>query len=147
MMVPRHVLNRNEIATWFDRLTMSGCAPRNDSRLVWFDKVGTREHSTTNGTTTPLKILSILSIDVKRQSPSPGGRGAGGEDRTHLGNPLAVARIIESPRTWQSQRWTLAWRVGIIATQVISAAACPGVKGLLQQEGGRWSQWLATLRI
>ena len=30
MMVPRHVLNLNEIATWFDRLTMSGCAPRND---------------------------------------------------------------------------------------------------------------------
>jgi hypothetical protein len=32
MMVPRHVLNLNEIATWFDRLTMSGCAPRNDNR-------------------------------------------------------------------------------------------------------------------
>ena len=34
MMVPRHVLNLNEIATWFDRLTMSGCAPRNDNRMT-----------------------------------------------------------------------------------------------------------------
>ena len=77
MMVPRHVLNRNEIATWFDRLTMSGCAPRNDSRLVWFDKVGTREHSATNGTTTPLKILSILSIDVNGSPLSRWERGRG----------------------------------------------------------------------
>ena len=30
MMVRRRVLNLNEIATWFDRLTMSGCALRND---------------------------------------------------------------------------------------------------------------------
>ena len=36
MVVCRRVFNLNEIATWFDRLTMSGCAPRND-------KVGTRE--------------------------------------------------------------------------------------------------------
>ena len=43
MMVTRRVLNPNEIATWFDRLTMSGYAPRNDSRLVWFDKAGMRE--------------------------------------------------------------------------------------------------------
>ena len=34
MMVPRRVLNLNEIATWFDRLTMSGCAPRNDNRMA-----------------------------------------------------------------------------------------------------------------
>ena len=31
MVVCRRVFNPNEIATWFDRLTMSGCAPRNDS--------------------------------------------------------------------------------------------------------------------
>ena len=37
MMVPRHVLNLNEIATWFDRLTMSGCAPRNDNRMTLAD--------------------------------------------------------------------------------------------------------------
>ena len=53
MVVCQRVLSLNEIATWFDRLTMSGCAPRNDrwgvgafrsySRPVWFDKVGTRE--------------------------------------------------------------------------------------------------------
>ena len=43
MVVCRRVFNLNEIATWFDRLTMSGCAPRNDSRPVWFDKVGTRK--------------------------------------------------------------------------------------------------------
>ena len=53
MVVCRRVFNLNEIATWFDRLTMSGCAPRNDrwgvgaprndSRPVWFDKVSTRE--------------------------------------------------------------------------------------------------------
>ena len=53
MMVRRRALSLNEIATWFDRLTMSGCAPRNDrwgvgalrndSRPVWFDKVGTHE--------------------------------------------------------------------------------------------------------
>ena len=30
MVVCRHVLNINGIATWFDRLTMSGYAPRND---------------------------------------------------------------------------------------------------------------------
>ena len=36
MVVCRRVFNLNEIATWFDRLTMSGCAPRND-------KVGTCE--------------------------------------------------------------------------------------------------------
>ena len=30
MVVCRRVFYRNEIATWFDRLTMSGCAPRND---------------------------------------------------------------------------------------------------------------------
>ena len=34
---------RDEIATWFDRLTMSGCASRNDSRPIRFDEVGTRE--------------------------------------------------------------------------------------------------------
>ena len=34
MMIPRRVLSRNEIATWFDRLTMSGYAPRND-RWGW----------------------------------------------------------------------------------------------------------------
>ena len=44
--VCRRVFNLNEIATWFDRLTMSGCAPRNDSRPVWINKVGTREHGT-----------------------------------------------------------------------------------------------------
>ena len=43
MVVCRLVLNLNEIATWFDRLTMSGYAPRNDSRPVWFYKVSTRE--------------------------------------------------------------------------------------------------------
>ena len=45
MVVCRRVFNLNEIATWFDRLTMSGCAPGNDSRPVWFDKVGTYEES------------------------------------------------------------------------------------------------------
>jgi hypothetical protein len=30
MVICRRVFNLNEIATWFDRLTMSGCAPRND---------------------------------------------------------------------------------------------------------------------
>ena len=30
MVVCQRVFNLNEIATWFDRLTMSGCAPRND---------------------------------------------------------------------------------------------------------------------
>ena len=30
MVVCRRVFNLNEIATWFDRLTMSGCAPSND---------------------------------------------------------------------------------------------------------------------
>ena len=44
-VVCRRVFNLNEIATWFDRLTMSGCAPRNDSRPIWFDKVGTRERA------------------------------------------------------------------------------------------------------
>ena len=29
-VVCRRVFRLNEIATWFDRLTMSGCAPRND---------------------------------------------------------------------------------------------------------------------
>ena len=43
MVACRRVFNLNEIATWFDRLTMSGCAPCNDSRPVWFDKLGTRE--------------------------------------------------------------------------------------------------------
>ena len=32
----------NEIATWFDRLTMSGCAPRNDRAS--FDKLGMSGH-------------------------------------------------------------------------------------------------------
>ncbi len=32
MVISRRVFNLNEIATWFDRLTMSGCAPRNDNR-------------------------------------------------------------------------------------------------------------------
>ena len=44
MVVRRRVLNLNEIATWFDRLTMSGCAPRNDGGVVGVrrnDKVGT----------------------------------------------------------------------------------------------------------
>ena len=44
------------------------------------DKVGTRECPAAS---TP-KILFILSIDVKRQSPSPTGRGAGGEGRAHV---------------------------------------------------------------
>ena len=30
MVVCRRVFNLNEIATWFDRLTMSGWAPSND---------------------------------------------------------------------------------------------------------------------
>ena len=30
MVVHRRVLNLTGIAAWFDRLTMSGCAPRND---------------------------------------------------------------------------------------------------------------------
>ena len=34
MMVPRSVLNLHEIATWFDRLTMNGYAPRNDNRMA-----------------------------------------------------------------------------------------------------------------
>ena len=34
MVVCRRAFNLNEIATWFDRLTMSGCAPRND-RWGW----------------------------------------------------------------------------------------------------------------
>ena len=34
MVVCRRVFNLNEIATWFDRLTMSGYAPRND-RWEW----------------------------------------------------------------------------------------------------------------
>ena len=33
-MVPRSVLNLHEIATWFDRLTMNGYAPRNDNRMA-----------------------------------------------------------------------------------------------------------------
>ena len=41
----------------------------------------------------PSPILSILFIDVKQQSPSPGGRGAGGEGRTH---PPVIARIFRS---------------------------------------------------
>ena len=43
MMVRRRVLNLNEIATWFDRLTMSGCAPRNDGGVGARrnDKMGT----------------------------------------------------------------------------------------------------------
>ena len=32
MVICRRVFNLNEIATWFDRLTMSGYAPRNDMR-------------------------------------------------------------------------------------------------------------------
>ena len=35
IVVCRRVFSLIEIATWFDRLTMSGCAPRND-------KVGTK---------------------------------------------------------------------------------------------------------
>ena len=38
MVICRRVFNFNEIATWFDRLTMSGCAPRNDRAS--FDKLG-----------------------------------------------------------------------------------------------------------
>ena len=45
MMVPRHVLNLNEIATWFDRLTMSGCAPLNDNRKT----LGKGELNKSNG--------------------------------------------------------------------------------------------------
>ena len=33
MVVCQRVFNLNEIATWFDRLTMSGCALRNDGAL------------------------------------------------------------------------------------------------------------------
>ena len=33
-MVPRSVLNLHEIAMWFDRLTMSDYAPRNDNRMA-----------------------------------------------------------------------------------------------------------------
>ena len=34
MVICRRVFNLNEIATWFDRLTMSGYAPRNDNRMT-----------------------------------------------------------------------------------------------------------------
>ena len=58
MVVCQRVFSLNEIATWFDRLTMSGCAPRNDSRPVWFDKVGTREVSTRAIASYPRRTLS-----------------------------------------------------------------------------------------
>ena len=102
MVVCRRVFNRNEIATWFDRLTMSGCAPRNDrwgvgaprndSRPVWFDKVGTRERlpcPTTHrdgvgrpatgypaGRQRPINAQSLRPSSHKK-SPSPTGRGVG----------------------------------------------------------------------
>ena len=33
------VSSGNEIATWFDTLTMSGCAPRDDQLDTWADSV------------------------------------------------------------------------------------------------------------
>ena len=40
MVICRRVFNLNEIATWFDRLTMSGCAPRNDNRMTLHPTTG-----------------------------------------------------------------------------------------------------------
>ena len=49
MVVCRRVFGLIEIATWFDRLTMSGYAPRND-------KVGTRERRTGVGEVTVIGV-------------------------------------------------------------------------------------------
>ena len=72
------------IATWFDRLTMSGCAPRNDGRVANFTLTPALSHRGRGGLPFYIDGQDGQDFEVRRISPSPqplSHRGRGAFDR------------------------------------------------------------------